>query len=243
MQATATEDVAQIERGLPQGADKLAPLWSSGSDPKTDLKAVRRALAAIRRDVPDLTVAKSTFFVAPDQKGVAIRNDLEEDAMAGKDLVALFPGLAKATTGGYVATTGKFPGPDLPSGPDKDWIAGTPVKKPDGSIGGVLVTGWTYKRFVYHLEESLRHDLTEKQGNGKLPIVYVLVFDKTGAYGARATPAVNAKALADLDLPAKTASAPAEGTMNVTDRDYGWAAARVPKLGPDSGVAVMWSEL
>ena len=69
-----------------------------------------------------LLVAKSTFFALVDEKGVAIRNDLEQDAMAGQNVVQIFPALSGAMKGTYVTTTGAFPGPAGPLGPDKDWI-------------------------------------------------------------------------------------------------------------------------
>src|SRR6202000_164830 len=109
-----------------RGAQKLSALWAKGADPRQDLHAVRIALAKMRREVPDLTVAKSTFFAIADEKGIAIRNDLEEAAWAWTALLPLFPELAKAEAGNYVATTGAFPGPPLPSGPDKDWLAAVP---------------------------------------------------------------------------------------------------------------------
>jgi hypothetical protein len=242
----ADTDVGQIERGLPLGAAKLSSLWGKGdkgTDVHQDLRAVRSALARMRRDVPDLMVAKSTFFAVADAQGIAIRNDLEEDAMAGAALLPLFPELAKAEAGSYVTTTGAFPGPPLPSGPDKDWLAAVPIKKDDGTVGGILLTGWTFRRFAFHLQEQLEHDLAQAQGNMKLPVLYVMVFDKTGVYGASQTPQVNQKAIADLDPVAKTASGRAEGTLTITDRDFGWVATRLPKLGPDIGIALLRSEL
>jgi hypothetical protein len=160
--AIANADVAEIENGLPLGAAKLAPLWAKGNDPRQDLHAVRTALARMRREIPDLNVAKSTFFAVADDKGIAIRNDLEEDVMAGQDLLKLFPDLAKAEAGSFVMTTGAFPGAPGPSGPDRDWIAAAPVKKDDGTTGGILLTGWTFRRFAYHLQEQLRHDLEQR---------------------------------------------------------------------------------
>ena len=41
----------------------------------------------------------------------------------------------------------------------------------------------------------------------------------------------------------KTAGGRAEGTLIITDRDFGWVATRLPKLGPDIGLAVLRSEL
>jgi hypothetical protein len=239
----AQKDVEEIERGLPAGALKLRALYARNADPHQDLPAARSALLRMRRDVQDLTVAKSTFFALADDKGIAIRNDLEEDAMAGQNLVAIFPDLSKALAGSYVATTGKFPGPPPPSGADKDWIAAAPVKKDDGSIAGILVTGWSFRRFAYHLQETLKHDIETKQKNGKLPVLYIAVFDKTGVYSAPQTPQIDDQALVDLDLETKTASGPAQGTLTITDRAFGYAAARIPKMGADIGVAVLRSEL
>ena len=93
------KDVGEIERGLPEGAAKLAPLVAGGADPRQDIAGVRRALVRVRREVIDLNVGKSTFFALTDPSGVAIRNDLEEDVMAGQNLLALFPALAKAKDG------------------------------------------------------------------------------------------------------------------------------------------------
>jgi hypothetical protein len=239
-------DVAQIETGLPQGAQRLASLWASGADPRQDLRAVRSALVKMRREVPDLTVAKSTFFAVTDDHGVAIRNDLEEDVMAGQNLFTVFPALGKARSG-YVTTTGSFPNSSPKNGPDEDWIAAVPVKKEDGTTGAVLVTGWTYRYFARHLQESLKdrlNDEARKTGDeGKVPVFYVAVFDKTGVYPAPLTPAVNEKALGELELVPKSAQGSATGTISITDRAFGWAAVRTPKLAPDTGIVVLRSEL
>ena len=246
----AESDVTEVERGLPAGAKKMTPLWANGEDPHQDPEKAHRALAKMRRETEDLTNAKSTFFAVTDDKGVAIRNDLEQDTMAGQNLISVFPDLAKATAGSatWLTTSGAFPNTNRPgAAQDKDWVAAVPIRTDDGKLVGALVTGWTYRRFAYHLQESLRHELSEqlrKDGDtGKLPVFYVAVFDKSGCYGAPHTPDVNEKALVDADVVAKTANGPAQGTLRITDRDFGWAAARVPKLGDDAGVAVLRSEL
>lgn len=244
----ATEDVAEVERGLPEGAKRMAATLAKEPDGPKNSAAVRTALLKMRQQVPDLGKAKSTFFAFTDDKGIAIRNDLEQDTMAGKDVVGAYPDLKRALGGeSFVATTGQFPGAPNPAGPDKEWVAAVPVKKDDGALNGLLVTGWTYRRFAYHLQESLKRDLQDRlmrEGEkGKLPVLYVLLFDKTGVYGPRATPAVNEQVLHDLNLVEKTASGAADGTITITDRSFGWAAARVPKLGPDLGVVVLRSEI
>ena len=134
-----------------------------------------------------------------------------------------------------------------PQGPDREWVAGVPVKRDDGSLIGLLVTGWTYRRFAYHLQEALKRDLQDRlmreNDKGKLPVLYVLLFDKDGVYGARGTPPPDEKALGELGLTAKTANGPVDAPLVIADRPFGYAAARVPKLGPDVGIVVLRSEI
>jgi hypothetical protein len=111
----------------------------------------------------------------------------------------------------------------------------------------LLVTGWSYRYFARHLYEALKSQLLEEakaSGNeGKIPVFYVAIFDKSGVYGAPLTPPVNEKALADQDLVSKTAGGPYQGVLTITDRSFGFGAVRTPKLAPDTGVVVMRSEL
>src|SRR5580658_6448195 len=107
----AAKDVGEVERGLPAGAAEIYKLVYAKGDPRQDLPAVRAALTKVRNGVPDLLTAKSTFFALADDKGVAIRNDLDPDDMAGKNVVAIFPDLQKAQQGSFVTTVGLFPGP------------------------------------------------------------------------------------------------------------------------------------
>jgi hypothetical protein len=239
------KDVGEIERGLPQGAVKLAPLVAGGADPRQDIAGVRRALVRVRREVIDLNVGKSTFFALTDPSGVAIRNDLEEDVMAGQNIVALFPALTKATDG-FTTGTGAFANTSASSAPDKDWIAGAPVKRPDGSTGALLVTGWSYRYFARHLQEALKTHLLEEAKaagqEGKIPVFYTAVFDRAGVYAAPLTPEVDAKALADQNLAARTESGPATGTLTIADRAFGFAAQRTPSLAADTGIVVLRSD-
>jgi len=245
MAALVDRDLGEVERGMPEGAKRLAPLVAGTADPHEDVAAVRKALGRVRRDVMDLSVAKSTFFALADANGVAIRNDLEEDVMAGQNLFAVFPALIRAKEG-YVTTTGLFPNASTTNGPDRDWIAGVPVKRESGATGAVFVTGWTYRFFARHLQESLKDQLTEqakKSGDElKMPVFYVAVFDGAGVYSAPLTPPVDEKALSEQDLVGKTASGGAQGTVTITDRAFGWAATRTPGLAPDTGVVVLRSE-
>jgi len=245
MASIVEKDVGEIERGLPAGAKELAPLVAGGADPRQDMRAVRRGLQQIRRDVADLNIAKSTFFALADPGGVAIRNDLEEDVMAGQNLLVIFPGLAKGLKD-LVTTTGAFPNTSAKNGPDEDWIAGAPVVRENGSTGALLVTGWSYRYFSRHLQEALKTHLLEvakAAGNeGKLPVFYVAVFDRAGVYPAPLTPDVNEKALASLGLAAMTENGPAQGTVTISDRAFGFAALRTRKLAADTGLVVLRTE-
>jgi hypothetical protein len=240
-------DVGEVERGLPEGAKKIAIQVGTEQNVRGNAATVRSALLKIRQQVQDLGRAKSTFFALTDDKGIAIRNDLEQDTMAGKSVVERYPDLKKALDGQtFVSTVGEFGTPN-PSGPDREWVAAVPVKREDQSMVGLLVTGWTYRRFAYHLQESLKRELQEqlvKAGEtGKLPLVYVLLFDKDNVYGARSTPPVTEGALKEAGIFAKTAGGAAQGTLEITERGYGWAAVRLPRLAPDLGVIVLRSEI
>jgi hypothetical protein len=239
------KDVAEIARGLPDGAKQLAPLVANGADPKQDIAAVRKALLRMRRDVADLNIAKSTFFALADPSGVAIRNDLEEDVMAGQNLFTIFPALTKSKDE-YTTTTGSFPNASTKNGPDEDWVAALPVKRENGSLGALLVTGWTYRYFARHLQVSLNDRLVERakasKSDDKMPVFYVAIFDRSGVYSAPLTPQVDEKALGEQDLASKTASGVVQGTLNITGRAFGFAAERTPKLAPDTGIVVLRSE-
>ena len=251
------KDVAEVERGLPEGAKKLDALLTKeigkDGDPKTNAPAVRTSLQKMRQQVPDLGIAKSTFFALADDKGIGIRNDAEQDGMAGKNLVDAWPGLKPVTTGSaYVATVGKFPGQPSQHGADKEWVAAVPVKRADGSTSGILVTGWTFRRFAYHLQATLQREIQDQLmragDKGKMPILYVCLFDKDDVYGAALpgsppVPPVNEKALKEADVFGKTANGPADGPIKIENRDFGWAAARLPKLDANVGVVLLRSEI
>ena len=105
----AETDAGEIRRGLPEGARELAKIWSA-EDLSADPQAARDALERARDKVQDLRVAKSTFFALTDATGLAIRNDREQDLMAGHNLVAAFPSLKPALEGGYAEALGPYSG-------------------------------------------------------------------------------------------------------------------------------------
>jgi hypothetical protein len=241
------KDVDEVERGLPEGAKQLTALYAKGADPANDLDAVHNLLAKVRAKVTDLSNSKATFFALADLNGVGIRNDLDIDLMHGQDMGSAFPDIKKAASGDYVETIGAFPGSSTKAGADKDWVAAIGVKKDDGSPGGIFVTGWSYRLFGRHLYEALKSDIYAEAAANKtpdnIPVFYVAIFDKTGVYSAPGTPSVDEDTLKTMDLTTKTQNGPYQALVTITDRSFGLAAARAPRLGADTGIAVLRSEL
>ena len=114
----------------------------------------------------------------------------------------------------------------------------------------MYVTGWSLRRFAYHLEETLKHDLVDDALQGRrqrapsCPSSTCSSSPGPKVYGAPVTPIVNAEALQSLDLAAKTdATSVFHQQIEITGRGYGLAARRAPKMGADIGVAVLRSEI
>jgi hypothetical protein len=245
----ADDDVDEVRRGVPYGAKSLGAAWDEKNDPHIDPASARRALDRVRDENRDLAVAKSTFFAITDDKGTVLRSDQDPDLLAGKSLVASYGALAKVLAGESVETRGEMPETaGARTGGDEQWVAAAPVRDAGGKVRGIYASGWSMRRFAYHLEETLKHDLTTEALRGgdkhvKLPLVYVFVLAGTKVYGAPVTPLVNAETLEKLDLLGKTSGdAVFHQTIEITGRGFGLAARRAPKMGADIGVAVLRSE-
>jgi hypothetical protein len=243
---TVAKDVEEVRHGLPEGAQVLAARLKSEPALAKDLNAVREALELARRKVQDLRIAKSTFFALSDPAGTALRNDQEQDRMAGKSFFAAFPALAGAKDK-YLETTGSMPeaaGVRAPR-PDGQWVAAAPVVV-DGATQAIYVTGWSWASYAYRLEFALRGKVRSELADQKVvkePLVYVFVVVGKSAFGAPVTPEVNATTIAGLDPLEKTKQGETFSTpLEITGRMYGVAAKRAPSLGNDVAIAVLRSE-
>jgi hypothetical protein len=246
----ADDDVEEMRRGMPRGAKALGQIWDAKADPHADLGSVRRAIERVRNDDRDLSVAKGTFFAVADDKGVVLCSDQQPDHLAGKSLTAAYPALAKVLAGEVVELRGAMAETaGARTGSDEQWVIAAPVRDAQGVVRGLFASGWSLRRFAYHLEETLKHDLLTEalragESRTKQPLLYVFVIAGSKAYGAPVTPAVNSEALEQLGLGAKTESGISfHQRVNITDRGYGLAARRAPKMGADIGVAVLRSEI
>lgn len=240
------EDLAQVRRGLPEGAAKLGPMLDK--DTLGDNAALRKAIVRARAGVKDLEVAKSTFFSYADGEGRILRSEADPDVLADKSILASFPGLKRAlgATGSVAEVYADMKDLHMAkTGPDLIWAVAAPVKDDKGQPHGMFVTGWSLRALAYHLETSAKMAVTEtaeKAGKKHPPLVYVYIVKGKTAYGPPGMPEVNAKAVEDADLLGKTAGGAYRGTAEITGRTFGIAGVRVPEMGDDAALAVIASE-
>jgi hypothetical protein len=242
----ASKDAAEVRRGLPLGAAELGKRWARGGPDLTqDTEAAREALNHARGKVQDLRVAKSTFFALATLEGRVVRNDREQDLMAGVALFPAFPALAQAAQGTYVEALGVLPEAHGVRGkPDAEWVAATGVDV-GGQFRALYVSGWAWSSYAFRLEFSLRNRVTSelhgKQENVPLLYAFVLVGDQV--YGAPQAPEVNAQAIAELDPLEHLA---ADGTfsklLDITGRTFALGVQRAPDLAAGVAIGVLRSE-
>src|SRR5262249_41271814 len=157
----ADDDVEELRRGLPRAAQSLSAVWADKSLPSH--AELRRTLDRVRGDDIDLSIAKSTFFALTDGTGTVVASDQDPDRLAGRSLQTAFAPLGKTLTGERIETRGEMPElAGAKSGSDEEWLASVPVTDPSGAVRGAYASGWSMRRFAYHLEETLKHDLIEQ---------------------------------------------------------------------------------
>lgn len=244
--ALVKEDVAQVRKGLPEGAAKLSKLL--GPDPGTDLLGLQRAIGSARAGVKDLELAKTTFFTFVDPAGIALRSEADPDLLATKSVFASLPKLKKASeaSSGVVEDFGDLRDVHIRAGNDFTWAAAHPVKDETGAVRGEFVTGWSFRSLAYHLEEMAKReavDAAKKDGKKVVPVLYVYVLRGKKAYGSAQAPDVNTQAVEALDLLSKAQGGTFTTAQEITGRTFGIAAARTPEYAEDMGVAVIASEI
>lgn len=243
---TAAADVAEVRQGLPEGAKRLERIWAEHDGRiEDDPNALRDALERARNAVQDLRVAKSTFFALATPSGVVLRNDQEQDAMAGKLLFEPFPELARAARGEYVETRGVMPEAFGVRGkPDAQWVAAQNLTV-DGQVRALYVTGWAWSSYAYRLEFALRGQVRSEleDARDKLPLLYVFVVVDRAVYSAPVSPEVNAQAIAELEPLNKLRASDGFSTvLEITGRRFGLGAKLAPALGENVAIAVLRSE-
>lgn len=240
----AHNDVAEVRSGLPQGAKFLLPIFGTGKPPSEDPHAARIALETARNKVQDLRVSKGTFFAVAGVDGVVIRNDQDQDLMAGHALLPAFPELKTALAGQYLETRGSLPEASGVRGrADGQWVAAQPVLG-GTEVKGLYVTGWSWAAYARRLEFALASNLRAALKDGqKLPLVYVYVVVGKDVFGAPISPEVNARAIAQLSpLANASATTPTSFELEIAGREFGLGVELAPDLGKDVAIAVLRSE-
>ena len=237
----ANEDLSELKRGLNKGVPFLVPAFSNGVP---DSQTAQKALETARNKVQDLRVAKSTFFALVDKDGTVIRNDQQQDLMAGKNAFAAFKELKQVFEGKVVESRGSMKeAAGVRGKPDAQWVLGVPVKV-DGKVVAAYVSGWSWSAYAYRLETALRSDVLAKTAEGdKVPLLYVYVLVAGQAYGAPISPTVNGDAIVKTN-PLKGASetAPFSVALEIEGRQFGLAVVPLKAAGPNAGIAVLRSE-
>jgi hypothetical protein len=243
---TAKQDVAEVRQGLPRGAEEMATLWGSEANPLSDPEAARKLLTRTQNKVQDLRVAKSTFFALATLDGTVIRNDREQDRMAGRPLFPSFPELARAVKGDYVEALGAMPEAHGVKGkPDAEWVAAKGVRVGD-AVQALYVTGWAWSSYALRLEFALRgqieRELRDKREN--VPLVYVFIIVGRDAYGTPDSPEINARILGERDPLAHVGPDGGFSTLlDITGRRFALAVQAVPDVAPKVAIAVLRSEV
>lgn len=234
------KDVEEVRSGLPQGAPYLKELWST-SDTVLDPEAARDALVKARGKVQDLRVAKSTFFAAAELSGLVVRTDLQMDMMAGRNLFESFPGLKAAGAKGYAEATGSMhEARGVEGKPDGQWVAAAVVKNDEASKG-LFVTGWAWTLYARRLEEALKSQLWDEE-KGKKPLFYVVVIHDDNVYGTGPSPQVNLDTIAKLEPLKNAVDGHFSTKIEITGREFGFAAHVAEALGPNVMIGVLRSE-
>lgn len=238
-----TKDVEEIRRGLPEGAKIVAEALKDEDDPAQDPERTKLILETARAKVQDLRVAKSSFFAFVKPDGTVVRNNRDQDMMAGKNILTAFPTLEQAVSGKYTEAVGSMPEARGVEGkPDGQWVAAEPVKGSDGTVG-LFVTGWAWSIYAKRLEAALRTHILDSEKEGPQPLAYVFIVTKENAYGTPPSPEVNSEAIMKLD-PQKLVSGDGVVTqqLEITGRSFGLGLQRVRALGDGVIVAVLRSE-
>ena len=237
-------DVAEVRSGLPGGAPYLLPVFASGKPPSDDPHGARSALETARNKIQELRVSKGTFFAVSGVDGIVIRDDRDQDLMAGHPLFPSFPELKQALGGKYIETRGSMPeAAGVRGRDDGQWLAAQPVLQ-GSEVKGLYVTGWSWSAYAYRLERALSSNLRSELSEGqKLPLAYVFMVVGKDVFGAPISPEVNARAIAKLSpLSNASASEPTSFELEIEGREFGLAVELAPDLGKDVAVAVLRSE-
>ncbi len=242
--AAVARDLGEVRRGMPAGAKALQDLFKEAQPEKPASVDARKELLRLRSDNQDISSAKSTFFLIAAADGTILRNNLEQDDMAEKNLFEVYPATKIGLEKDYAEVTGSW---DVARGvngrSDAQWLAMSRIMV-EGQPVGLFVSGWSWSSYAYRLEMALRSEvLGETKEGQKVPLLYVYVIAGAQAYGAPVSPVVNGEEIVKLDPVAQSKGKEMwTGAIEIERREFGLALKHLPELGDDVVVAVLRSE-
>jgi len=243
--ASAVErDLGEVRRGMPAGAKELTTLFERAAPERPAAADAREELVRLRSDNPDISSAKSTFFLIAASDGTILRNNLDSDEMAEKNLFQVYPATKNALTQDYVELGGSW---DVARGvnnrPDAQWLSSARIMV-KGTPVGLFVSGWSWSSYAYRLEMALRSEvLGETKSGDKVPLLYVYVVVDGHAYGTPVSPVVNGEEILKLNPVAKAKGKDMwTGPIEITRRAFGLGLKHIPLFSSDVVVAVLRSE-
>lgn len=233
-------DVADVRKGMPEAAAKLAK--SLPADPGQNLEELQRLVGAARNGSPSLVASKITTLAFADESGTVLRSEANPDLLATKSVFATFGELKKALGApSLVEVWGEMSELRVAkTGADLQWVFAQAVKG-DDKVRGLLVGALSLCGYARFLEDQAKREAREQvkqAGEKNEPVVYVFVHKGKVAVGAPLTPEINTQKAAELDVLAKL---PFEGQVDIANRPFFVSSRKVPALGDDAAVTVLLS--
>jgi hypothetical protein len=240
----AERDLGEVRRGMPQGAKELSGLFERAAPEKPAAVDARQELLRLRSDNHDISSAKSTFFLIAAADGTILRNNLEQDEMAEKNLFQVYPETKIGLGKDYIEVGGSW---DVARGvngrPDAQWLAVSRITNSTQTVG-LFVSGWSWASYAYRLEMALRSQvLGETKEGEKVPLLYVYIVVGDQAYGAPVSPVVNGEEIVKLHPLEKAKGKEMwTGPIEITRRPFGLGLKHLPQMGEHIVLAVLRSE-
>ncbi len=247
----AARHVTSLARALPQAAISLsAKLSSDKPDFHNESKAMGASFTELRDKIDDLRSAKRSYFAIADASGEIVWVDDESWTVVGRRLAIGFPAVQEVIDGKPFATGGGKYG-----GAAEDaltFVEVAPLVRAGVRVG-LLVAAWEAHDAAEDLQRQLQTELAMKTVKPKVrakakdkyqyaldqPDLWVAMFRGGNLYFAEDAPQPLVDGAKTINLLAKTANGPWNGTFDVMNKGWGAAAKRLPSLGPDVGVAVL----
>jgi hypothetical protein len=241
VEALVLETLARHQRGLQQGADRIAAgfVRVTGAQQETEMRQVLKLLRSPKRGINELVISPMSFMAVVGPDGKAIARDLEPDPMRGMELAKQFPSVRDALAGKAGFEVGEFASLEPGGKPSVSIVMAAPAHH-KGQVVGALVLGIPLWRLQQQLSKQLQMELAGKER----VVIWVYVYQGDALHHHGTPP--------DLDKLVPNAAARAAGyakspggfTGEVVQYGfwYGYGVRPLRVLGPDLGVVVFRME-